>query len=1151
MENPDRQYIVIVPEQFTMSTQKRLVMMHPNHVIMNIDVLSFNRLAYRIFEELGTETLEVLGDAGKSMLIRKVAQEQAGNLDVLGRNMNRAGYVDQVKSLISEFEQYNIKPEELKKIIEDADIGGAFEYKAKDMLCIYDAYEQKKRDKYITTEELLGKLTEVISQSEIIKNATIVYDGFTGFTPIQNELLEVMIPLCSKSYVVATCDCDEDVLGKCGDHDLFSMSKKMISKLVKLAQNTGVEIDEIIRCAPEVVGHAGRFSQSRELSHMEQNLFRNSMQVYLDEVNNVSVYNLPNFRKELEYVAADIESKVRNKNMHYRDFAVLCADIHSYDYMATEIFDRYHVPLFIDAESQMRFHPFIEGINALFEVLTENFSYTSVMRLLRSGITDLTDDEIDILDNYLLATGIQGRKKYSGLFTINPDDRYYDNELLTEINNIRARFYNPIDKFIKAAIAKRKCVVSEVNAALVDWIESHNVERRLLEKALKYKEQGDISRDKVYEQIYSYVMDIIDKMGVFLGEEELTIKEYGELLAAGFSTIGIATIPTSNDIVLLGDIERSRLEDIKVLYLIGVNDGMIPSALGNGGIFSQLEREKLLEVNKDIELAPTDRQRSFNQRFYLYLAMTKPSEELVVTYANINNKGESIRPSYIINTLAKMFLNLKQTPLEDVPNQMKFLTPQASIDVVVDDLRHYALTGVMSDELKACASLGDDRYRYFKEIMDAAFYVHTDDKISRLAVEAVFGKDITGSVSQMEQYVRCAYAYFLRYGLRLKKRREADFSAMDKGNIYHDILDRYAKHIEETDGVSWKSISKEKKNELIEKSINETFMTMGKAQVFDSGKDVHDMELIGESIRQTIDVIHRQVDDSDLIPTAFEVDFAELGNAKDFVMEIDDMHSMKLRGKIDRIDTCKDGNTVYVKIVDYKSGDKMIDLDDVYNGLQAQLVTYLGAYKKGTDENVIPAAIVYQKIDRPIIEVEDVNQNISRSDDKGFKKLMNEMRQKGYYNSDFEVLKKLENSISEIDENPASYTSKYYAGLVFNKSKNKSDFSDRKCKSNSNVLSEDDFNTLCDYVANKLVESGRSIVEGDINIKPYYLKDDVNACKYCDFKGSCGFDSKLPGFEKKKFAKAGDSKEEIIGRMAKDNAIIISQKIKNQEGRIR
>ena len=1157
--NPQKQYIIIVPEQFTMSTQKRLVMMHPKHAIMNIDILSFNRLAYRVFEELGTDTLEVLQDTGKSLLIRKVAQERRDELDVLSRNMNRAGYVDQVKSLISEFEQYNISPADLRQIIETSDIGGAFEYKAKDMLCIYEAYEQKKADKYITTEQLLGKLQEVITESNIVRDAEIVFDGFTGFTPVQNELLKVMIPLCSKAYFVATCDSQGEIYTQWDEHDVFAMSKKMISKLVSIARDTGVEIDDVIRCNSDVVGHDGRFAEAPELRHMEQNLFRNNRETYDGEVEHIAIYNLPNFRKELEYVASDIEARVRRDGLHYRDFAVLCADIHSYDYMAGEIFDRYHVPLFIDAESQMRFHPFIEGINALFEVLTENFSYASVMRLLRSGITDLTTEEIDKLDNYLLATGISGRKKFSGLFTVNPDDRYYSQDMLMEINNIRSKFYNPIGTFIKTSGLNKTVSVREITEALIVWIESYDVEVRLLEKAIKYEEMGDVSRDKVYEKIYGYVMDVLDKMIVFLGDEVLTVKEYAELLSAGFSTIGIATIPTSNDIVLLGDIERSRLEDIKVLYLIGANDGLIPAALGNGGIFSQLEREKLLEINNDIELAPTDRQRAFNQRFYLYLAMTKPSNDLVITYANINNAGESIRPSYIIATLKKLFTGLKPELVNDVTTKRKFLTPQASIDVVVDDLRHYALTGEMSEGLKACASLGDDKYRYFNRVMDAAFYVHTDDRISQAAVEAVFGRNISGSISQMEQYVRCAYAYFWRYGLRLKKRREADFTAIDKGNIYHDILDRYAENIAADDEAGWKNISTSKKEELIDKSIKETFQTMGKAQVFESGRDVHEMIMLGESIRQTIDVIHKQVADSDLIPTGFEVDFKELGNAQAFEMEIDDMHKMRLRGKIDRIDTYDDGNTIYVKIVDYKSSARDLKLNDVYNGLQAQLVTYLKAYIDGTSDTgdgtaaagasgavdgklqlrrVVPAAIVYQKIDRPIISVENLSDSVSRSDSKAYENLMKAMQSAGYYNSDFDVLEKLETTFKEIENDPKGCTSKYYKSLALKKSEDKEDFTKgREFYATSKVLREEDFNTLCEYVGNKLVESGRAIVEGDINLRPFYENDNNNACKYCDFKGSCGFDGRLPGFEKKSFAKAGESDEEIIQRMSMDNVL--------------
>ena len=282
--------------------------------------------------------------------------------------------------------------------------------------------------------------------------------------------------------------------------------------------------------------------------------------------------------------------------------------------------------------------------------------------------------------------------------------------------------------------------------------------------------------------------------------------------------------------------------------------------------------------------------------------------------------------------------------------------------------------------------------------------------------------------------------------------------------------------------------------------------------------------------------------------------------------QLDNGQNVEITGKIDRIDTYDDGNTIYVKIVDYKSSARELKLNDVYNGLQAQLVTYLKAYIDGTSDNslsgdgtaadgssgvtdesvggkkqnrkVVPAAIVYQKIDRPIISVEDLSDSVSRSDSKAYENLMKAMQSAGYYNSDFDVLEKLETTFKEIENDPAGCKSKYYKSLSLKKSEDKEDFTKgREFYATSKVLREEDFNTLCEYVGNKLVESGRAIVEGDINLRPFYENDNNNACKYCDFKGSCGFDGRLPGFEKKTFAQAGGSDEEIIQRMSMDNAL--------------
>ena len=405
--NPRDNYLVIVPEQFTMQTQRQLVDLSENKAIMNIDVLSFKRLAYRVFDELGITRLTVLEETGKNLVLRKLAGQEADKLGVIGRNLNRIGYISEVKSLLSELVQYNISPQDLEKYIASGRLSDTLSGKLKDVLVLYEAFEKFMQDKYITAEEILNVLCDVAEESAILRNSVIAFDEFTGFTPIQNQLMKKLFVISKKIYVTLTIDCREDIFKSRGMHELFDMPKRTVKSLTEMAAFYGIEVEE-----PIILDKNYRLAENEELGFMEQQLFRKSRHAFEKTPKHIHIDCLRDPKQELTKIARTINELVRNENLRYRDIAIVTGDVNTYAGYVREIFDKYNIPYFIDATQEILFHPFIEFIRSIPDIAAQNFSADSVFRFLRCGFCELSDSEIDILENYVLACGVRGKSAW-------------------------------------------------------------------------------------------------------------------------------------------------------------------------------------------------------------------------------------------------------------------------------------------------------------------------------------------------------------------------------------------------------------------------------------------------------------------------------------------------------------------------------------------------------------------------------------------------------------------------------------------------------------------------------------------------------------------------------------------------------------------
>ncbi len=761
--NPDTNYLVIVPEQFTLQTQKDIVTMHPEHGVMNVDILSFLRFAYRIFDEVGTNDYPILEDTGKSMVLRKVVSEKRKDLILFGTNVKKTGFINELKSLLSELYQYNIQAEDFKKMQEISQKKPVLKAKLTDLFTIYEGFKTFMKERYITAEEILVVLNEIIDRSEWIKGTVICLDGFTGFTPCQYQLLSKMFQYAKKVMITVTLDPRESLEKEDEDHQLFALSKKTIQKLYKIAEEAGTTIEKPVYVQEKNdLGVPYRFKNSPALASLEHNLFRYPYKTFNEEQKDITIHATKDKTKEVEFVAREINRLVREEGYRYQEIAVVSGDIKEYGRIAKRSFATLKIPCFIDYKKDILNNPFVELLRAAVAVISDDFNYEGVFRYLRTGLSSLEIDEIDLLENYVLATGIRGFKRWKEPFI----RRYKSKEPIPfdQINEVRKKVMEELQPLHEILKDKEK-TLRDYTQALYELGVRLNIEEKLERYRVKFIEDKLPLIAKEFEQVYPIVMDLFDQMVLLLGEEHCSLKEFGEILDTGFVEVKVGLIPPGVDEVVVGDTERTRLKDIKVLFFMGVNEGIIPKAISSGGILSDIERELL--INNEIELAPTKRQQAFTEQFYIYLNMTKPKDKLYITYHKLNEEGKSANPSFLIGKMKQLFPKISIVDEDETTQEVSYVLRDNGLGYLAEGLRNYQ-TYEISDlwrELYLYYRHEEETNRILDKLIEGAFYINREHGISKEAAKLLYGNELKGSVTRLEKYAGCAFAHFMAYGL--------------------------------------------------------------------------------------------------------------------------------------------------------------------------------------------------------------------------------------------------------------------------------------------------------------------------------------------------------------------------------------------------
>ncbi|MBQ4307171.1 MAG: PD-(D/E)XK nuclease family protein [Lachnospiraceae bacterium] len=1096
---PAVNYFLIVPDQYTMQTQKALVEAHPDRGIMNIDVSSFGRLAHRLFEEEGVMTPPLLDDMGKTLILRRLAGEMEGELPSLGGRLRRPGYIAEIKSVISEFMQYGIAPEDVDRLIASCrEHGavkagrGALEGRLADIRTIYARFLEFERDSYATSEETLTLMAETVRTSELVRRSVFVFDGFTGFTPVQNQVLAALIG--SARQVVVSLVLSEDggkppaLVEKTShagaEQSLFYLTRKTVKDLTALAAEEGAVREKDIFLKPDGP-ELPRFAGHPALAHLERCLFRYPVLAFEGDAPEAAVTSAPTVEEEVRRMFRRIRYLTAGGDCCYRDIAVMAADLNSYADAAERFSRVYGIPVYLDRTRAVTHDPLTEAVRAALSVIINDYSYASVFRYLRSGMSALTAEETDILENYCLSHGVRGARRWRMAF----DDETEESrkKVLDELEMLRVP----------------RGTAAERTRALALFMGKTGMQEKILALAEEADHEGAPERASEYRQIYQEMMELLDRLYVLLGDEPLSQEEYLELVETGIGEIRLGILPQQADRVLVGDLIRTRLPQVRYLFVLGANDGNIPAGITNGGLISDLDREFL--KSEGFALAPTPREQMYTQRLYLYLALTKPTDGLFLSCAEVAEDGRSLRPSYLMGLLMSL---LPGARTED-------MLGTDSLSDAVGDLaegaRHYAEGALDRDgaerarflTLYGVLSAERETGKEANRIAGAAFSYYVPEKLSGEAVSALYGGVITGSVSRMEQCAACFGRQFLQYGLRLSERDEYRFEPVDSGSILHSALEEFSEELRRK-GIRWTDLGDEEGDAIADSIISRISERYGNQVLYASSRTAGSVGRMKRILRRAVRSLKYQLSQGGFTPYAYELSFGGLSEDRPWLSWELPEGTMKLRGRIDRVDIAEEDGEVYVKIIDYKSGSRDIDREKVNQGRQLQLPVYMGQAlrlirERFPGKEAVPAAMLYCRLYDPYTRTEIPAIPAAPGEQPAGEpspEVRKALRPSGLVNARQEIITLLDRSLGEGGNSEV---------IPVRTKKDGSAYDDKS------VFTDEEYAEIAEGCEEALKALGSAVLSGETARNPVKSGQD-DSCTYCPFRDVCGFDPRLPGY---------------------------------------
>lgn len=705
------------------------------------------------------------------MLVSHLLQKQKKNLTFLSRSEEN---VELVIEQIKELKKHMVTNSMLQNIKNETQ-NPYLKAKLEDISVLYDAYGETIKSAYIDEEDVLTILANKLEESNMFQDTIIYIDEFSGFTKQEYEIIRKLLRK-AKEVNITICT---NTLEEANDlNDIFYTNKQTASKLIKIAKEEQVEISP-----PEPRKEQKRF-QNEELYILEKNMSGLETVKYEKETTNIELFLAQNLFSEIEQVAKTILHLVKEENYRYRDISVITKNMEQYAGLITAIFARFHIPVFVDQKKDFSNNILVKYLLSVVEIFAKNWSYETVFHYLKTGFSPFTKEELFELENYCISYGIKGNKWYKQEWKIAKNG-----ESLEKLNQMRQKVITPLLEF-KNKLAKTK-TARDISKALYEFLLQNEIDETLYKKAEELREDGRIELSNIYETSWDIVIGVMDELSMVLPEESLSFEEYTKLLKMGLVSSGLGTIPATIDQVMIADVERSRTHKVKAAFLIGMNDGVFPSNHKEEGFLNDQDREYL--KGQGVELAKDTKEQLYEENFNIYKAFTIPEEKLLISYASSDNEGKTLRPSVLISKLKRIYPHMTQKS-DMIEKISSITTKEATFYELLSNIRDFE-DGKEIDEMWFSLYWfyrEDSEYKKrLEEAMKGIVYQNKPPHISKQNIQDLYGNTLKTSISRLEQYKRCAFSFYLKYGLGLKENSLFEVKSIDTGNFMHEVIDEF------------------------------------------------------------------------------------------------------------------------------------------------------------------------------------------------------------------------------------------------------------------------------------------------------------------------------------------------------------------------
>lgn len=1072
-----KKVILIVPEQFSHMKETELIKKN-GYISDDIKAISFKRLSYSYLKE-SSETRQNPDKIKKNIMVAKALYATKNDLTIFKNMHAKPGFVSIISNLISDFKRSCVTCEDVLNMAQDHEIDGIFKLKLDEIGKIYKKYQESIDEKFIDDDDNISIMAELIKDNEDMSNTNIYIDEFFRFTFSELSAIGAFLS-AGADVTVSLCT---PTLQK-SNSGIFSTVVSTYSSLLNTARKNNTEISE-----PVFFNEKHRFKESAELLFLDSELPKYKHNIYKEETRDISLFVASDIYSETVNLACKISEAVQKENIRYRDIAIICGDPENYKSIIKTVFDIYEIPVFIDGMRELSSHPVMIMISAIFDILSGGLDTKYILTYIKSGYSTLTKNESDILENFILSGNIKKSdwmdderflKRAKSVFDDSEDLLETNKTLAEKLIKIKTKLLSPLIK-LRESMKVNKKLTARINA-LLNFFEDISLSEKI-QRAAESLIKDEPETAEEYAQVYNILMQTAESLIVCMGDEICGIEKMYDLMNAGFNECQIGVIPPVTDGVFFGDLSRSIHRNVRHLHILGANDGTFPPKCPPESILNDSER--ILLNQKGMPLAPDTKKMMFDYDFMVYNTLNISKNKVFISYSVSDLSGGGMRPSVLIGKLKKIFKNLKTD--SDVDGKEKepssyILSKKSAFNYLISKKEH-------TDEENKLYELLAENEEYNNMLNKAHWaseYKKEAQKLSSDVVKLLYPDGLYGSVSAFEKYSGCPFSYFITYGLSAKERKLFDIDTPDFGSLLHRVIDIFSKTVVERN-MSFAEISKETCEKLISEILDEIVDKMFIKKLYSDKKMFLLIKRLKKYATRAAQTICEHIKRGDFIPYAFEAEFSENGEMDPVVIDLPNGGKITLIGKIDRIDKYEKNGELYIKVVDYKTGNKDFSLSDIYNKLSLQLCVYMMAVSENSEKimgtKAKTAGMFYFKLT-------EKTENTTNKTDVSDEEMLKAFKMSGIVLDDLEIIDAMERGLSG--------TSKILPVSINQKGE--------IVKKWSKTANELQFDNLKKYIKKTVGEIGREILDGKVDISPC-REGKKTACDYCKFHSICAFDS--------------------------------------------